>query len=278
MSDPFQPCERKHRVSLECLKVFAETGYPFIFSTKGVLLLEREYVHLIKQSNCVAQISLISKAVAESDETGAPSYETRLRMIQMMSAVCKRVIVRIQPYRLKDEDDVLKHTLKDVSEAGAYGVIVEGMKFFESSLVLPRERNELIKLGAERVFRLSLLQSSILRLRAAARSLKLRFYVGENRLRFLGDSVSCCGADGLEGFTSNRANLNHVLLGDLHFTPAQKEPHTCTCFKTLAQETHVGRMSIDWSYEKMMNLAFRCRNVVEIMGVVEETKSLGVLL
>ena len=30
MSDPFQPAEKRYRLSYECLKVFAETQYPFI--------------------------------------------------------------------------------------------------------------------------------------------------------------------------------------------------------------------------------------------------------
>ena len=38
MSDPFQPCERKYRRSLEILKVFAERPYPFIVCTKSILL------------------------------------------------------------------------------------------------------------------------------------------------------------------------------------------------------------------------------------------------
>ena len=28
VSDPFQPCERKHRISYEALKIFSETNYP----------------------------------------------------------------------------------------------------------------------------------------------------------------------------------------------------------------------------------------------------------
>ena len=42
MSDPFQPVEREHRLSHDALKVFAETQYPFVVSTKGILLAEPE--------------------------------------------------------------------------------------------------------------------------------------------------------------------------------------------------------------------------------------------
>ena len=35
VSDPFQPAERIHGRSLECLEFLAETQYPFVVSTKG---------------------------------------------------------------------------------------------------------------------------------------------------------------------------------------------------------------------------------------------------
>ncbi len=40
----------------------------------------------------------------------------------------KRVIVRIQPYMTQVFKDV-KDNMKRLSEAGVYGVVVEGMKF-----------------------------------------------------------------------------------------------------------------------------------------------------
>ena len=41
-SDPFQSCERAYRKSLECLRIFAETGYPVIISTKNPVMLTEE--------------------------------------------------------------------------------------------------------------------------------------------------------------------------------------------------------------------------------------------
>ena len=40
MSDPFQPCEKKYKRSLECLKYLAKTQYPVVISTKGKLCIE----------------------------------------------------------------------------------------------------------------------------------------------------------------------------------------------------------------------------------------------
>ena len=59
MSDPFQPCEKTMRISYRALQVFAETGYPFVVSTKGKLVADDEYLELIKKCNCAVQISMV---------------------------------------------------------------------------------------------------------------------------------------------------------------------------------------------------------------------------
>ena len=61
MSDPFQPVEKKYRYSLECLKLLAETRYPFVVSTKGRLVADPEYLDLLERCNCVGvvQISMV---------------------------------------------------------------------------------------------------------------------------------------------------------------------------------------------------------------------------
>ena len=41
MSDPLQPIERKKGYTYECLELLAETQYPFVLSTKGRLLGEK---------------------------------------------------------------------------------------------------------------------------------------------------------------------------------------------------------------------------------------------
>lgn len=58
MSDPFQPIEKNIRASYECLKLLAETKYPFVVSTKGRLVADPEYLDLLAQCNCVVQVSM----------------------------------------------------------------------------------------------------------------------------------------------------------------------------------------------------------------------------
>ena len=59
MSDPFQPIEKNIRASYECLKLLAETKYPFVVSTKGKLVVDPEYLDLLAQCNCVVQVSMV---------------------------------------------------------------------------------------------------------------------------------------------------------------------------------------------------------------------------
>ena len=130
MSDPFQPVEKQIRASYECLKLLAETKYPFVVSTKGRLIADPEYLDLLAQCNCVLQISMVCSKY-DRLERGTPSYEERLSILKTVSARVQRTIVRVQPYMPEVFHDVMKN-IPRIAEAGAYGVIVEGMKFFKA--------------------------------------------------------------------------------------------------------------------------------------------------
>lgn len=110
------------------MKLLAETKYPVVISTKGKLCIDKEYLELLGQCNVVMQVSCISKYY-DNIEKGAPTYEERLRMIDVLSNNVKRVIVRCQPYIPDVKHDILRNSLVDFAKAGAYGVIFEGMKY-----------------------------------------------------------------------------------------------------------------------------------------------------
>ena len=97
MSDPFQPIEKNIRASYECLKLLAETKYPFVVSTKGKLVVDPEYLDLLAQCNCVVQVSMVCSKY-DPLEPGTPPYEERLKMVATLAGRVQRVIVRIQPY------------------------------------------------------------------------------------------------------------------------------------------------------------------------------------
>lgn len=131
MSDPFQPIEKKERISYECLKILAESQYPFVVSTKGRLVADDEYLSLLSKSNCVVQISMVCSKY-DILEQGAPTFEERLRMLEKVAGKVKRVNTRIQPYMPEVLTDVLE-TLPRIANAGAHGVTIEGMKFMKAA-------------------------------------------------------------------------------------------------------------------------------------------------
>ena len=73
-------------------------------------------------------------------------------------------------------------------------------------------------------------------LKSKAHKIGLKIYAGENRIRKYGDSLTCCGIDGLEGFNPNKFNINHLINGDVcDATEGQKASGTGYCFKAFEQ-------------------------------------------
>lgn len=265
VSDPFQPIERSAKISYECLKVLAETKYPFIVSTKSTLVAEKEYLDLLSQCNVCLQFSMACSSYNKI-ETGAPTFEERLKAVKKVSSKVPRVIIRIQPYMHEYLDEILDN-LKKLKEAGAYGIIIESIKYRKA------KKNNLVKVGGDMVYPYDLIYGDFMKLKKEAHRVGLKIYAGENRLRKYGDSLTCCGIDGLEGFIPNKFNLNHLLNGDKQYpTDKMKENKTGTCFKGMSQTTVKGN-------EKAMNsFAFNMldlyknskKSINEIMGVTRK--------
>lgn len=243
MSDPFQPVERKHGLSLECLKLFAETQYPFVVSTKGKLICEGEYFELIKACNCVIQISLVCPEY-DRIELGAPTFAERLEMVRTL-AKYKRVNARIQPYMIETHDSTMR-SIKLLAEAGAHGIIVEGMKF-------ARKKNGLVKIGGDWCYPLDELRERFAEMKAEAHNLGMMFYSGENRLRAMGDHLCCCGIEGMEGFKGNSFNLNNIVHGNIEApTDKMREVGTAQSFRTLHQSAGIGPLLDKVSFRDVM--------------------------
>lgn len=233
MSDPFQPVEKKYGYSLECLKYLAETKYPFVVSTKGRLAASPEYLELLAECNCVVQISMVCSRYDQL-EKGAPSYEERLEMLRTISPRVKRTIVRIQPFMHEVLQDVLRN-LPRVKAAGAHGVVVEGMKFAKA-------KPGLVRVGGDCVYPIELLRADFEQIKAEAHRCGLVFYSGENRLRNMGDDMTCCGIEGLDGFKPNTYNLCMMINGkNPQPTERMKQVGTADAFKTLNQTAGSGQ-------------------------------------
>lgn len=243
MSDPFQPIESKYKISYQALKIFAETKYPFVVSTKGKLLATDEYLKILKQCNAVVQISMVCNKY-DKIETGAPTFEERLEMCRKIAPNCKRLNIRIQPYLPEVIEDVLQNIPK-FADAGVYGLTVEGMKFVH-------KMKNTVKLGADYVIKKEILQRDFQRIKDKCHEYGLKFYCGENRLRNMGDNMTCCGVDGLDGFIPNTFNLCHIYNGEkVKPTEKMKKIGTAHCYHALDQGTGNSAFLRDKSYYGM---------------------------
>lgn len=243
MSDPFQPVELERKRSLEALRVFAETQYPFIVSTKSDIITKEPYLSLIKQCNCVVQFSAVCDKY-DRFERGASSFRDRVKAASIISQY-KRVNIRVQPYTPAVFKDIL-NSIDLFHEAGVHGVIFEGMKYTV-------KKEGTIKCAGDYVYPVELLKKHFEIFKEKLHKYGMKFYAGENRLRSMGDSLCCCGIDGL-GWRPNTANLNHRLYDAERyvFTDKMKELGTATCFKAMGQDTINSRFFRKSSFADIM--------------------------
>ncbi len=248
-SDPFQPIEKTECKTLECLKLLAETKYPFIISTKGTLIAEEPYVNLISRCECVVQISVACKEY-DSLESGAPKFEERVKTVEKLNSKAKRVIIRIQPYFPVYFSEI-KENLKVFSDAGAYGIIIEGFSTRRKKKCTDgMEWN-----GSRYQYSVEILSEHFKEIKKEAHKCGLKFFCGETRLQFLGDDLTCCGTLGLSNFVPNKYNLPHMAYDKNYPAPtkAMKRPGTARPFRSVNQSTEWYNKIKDASFEEMMN-------------------------
>ena len=225
-SDPFQPVEKELRESYKRLQLFAESKYPVVISTKSTMVSECEYLEILKDCNAVIQISMTTPKVWFLYERNAPNFNMRLNMLEKLSNAARRLIIRCQPYYIEDTKELLK-LIPIYADSGVYGMTLESIQY-------RRKRRGYIKNGNNYCMNPDDLEPYFEKIRAKAHGAGLKFYAAENLLRYMGDSLTCCGIDGLEGFTPNRANMNYEGYG-IEFTPKMEEPGTGQVFENLTQ-------------------------------------------
>lgn len=248
MSDPLQPIEKEKGYTYECLKLLAKTQYPFVISTKGKLLCDKKYIDILSKCNCVIQVSMACSSY-DDIEKGCPSFEDRLKMVSKISPRVKRVIIRIQPYMREFKNEIIGN-LKRMKEAGAYGVIIEGMKF-------NKKKPGLVKVGTDYTYPLEDIKKDILEIKDECHRIGLRCFSGENRTRKHGDSLCCCGIENLKGFKENTFNLNHIVNGEKpKYTENMTKKGTGKVFAALYQNTINGKRLKNESFVgEMINTA-----------------------
>ena len=216
MSDPFQHCEKKYKISKKWMEYLSWYKYPTVISTKSVMLAEPEYLALLKEGNYIVGVSLITDddKWLHQLEPGAPLASERLKMLEILANNGIPTVVRIQP--------VIPNTIVEremprfigrLAKIGVKHILCEGykvpvraeknMKYIWS--ICPEAWRE-YQYNDVKVEGFELLmpawrkwQYAKLAIQAAHEN-GMTYGAADNDLRDIGDLICCCGVDNVPGF------------------------------------------------------------------------------
>jgi len=247
-SDPFQPCEAKYRATLRVLEIFARTGYPFIVTTKGRLVAEEPYLTLLAKCNVVVQVSLVCPDY-DKMETGAPPYYERLEIIRKLTSKGIRVVVRVQPLMVRYTREVAENRIKEMAQAGIYGVMCGG--YYSATYHDGMERG-----GSGFRYKTEVLARSLIAVKEACHKNGIVFNTGNSRFRaVLSDEQCCCGTAGLDRFKPNGFLADLILEGKkVKPTNAMQKIGSAAVFRTSIQNSVKGNIYNKMSYEQYVRL------------------------
>lgn len=223
MCDPFQPCEKEHGETLKCLELLAKTGYPCIINTKNpAMLVDEPYKTVISKCNCLLNVTMACPRY-DKLESGAPTYEDRLNAVKKIAPFVKRVNALCMPLFVDAAKDIRAEITK-WADAGVYGAIFSGF-------VTNKKTKGMIKDGKDYMFALDRIVPIYKSLREKCHKNGLRFFCGDARVRFLGDSLTCCGTENMAGFKPSTANMPHLAHGgDAEIMPSMREKGSAYVF------------------------------------------------
>lgn len=218
MSDPFQPCEARHKISLSFLDILNWYQYPTVVSTKGKLVIDPEYLDRLKDGKYAVQISLISDddKLMKAIEPGAPSATERLNMLEVLAKNGIWTACRIQPLiPASPIEDGLERLISKLAGVGVKHVVIEAYKI---PMHIPKENRKRIDIacgskveqeyiacgGSLNNMEILLPNWRIWQFLEPARDwihkYGMQFGAGDNAFRDTGDVKCCCGIDNVPGF------------------------------------------------------------------------------
>jgi DNA repair photolyase len=217
MSDPFQPAEQRHRVTLEFLGALRDYQYPTVISTRSTLVGAEPYRSTLRDMMVAVQFSFTSTRprVASAIEPHVAAPSELLRTMLRLSNDGVPVLCRWQPY-IGGYCEPPKEFVRRVTNAGARHLALEHLKvplergnpLWEkmSDAVKSDLRATYVSLGATRDGREYVLPAhrkldAVLATRAEAHDHGATFGAADNEFQYISDTGCCCsGADQLPGF------------------------------------------------------------------------------
>lgn len=139
VSDPLQPQEIKSRITLKFLKILKQYNYPFILCTKSDLIINPEYLSIIRDTRPIVQISFstMNDKLASYIEPHAPSPTIRLRTLDKLSNLGIWTVARLQPF-LYPKEQINDEGLRSLANVGVKHVTLEHLRIPTNSKLSTR--------------------------------------------------------------------------------------------------------------------------------------------
>jgi DNA repair photolyase len=130
-TDPYQPLERKHKLTRRCVEVLAEHGFPLLIVTKSPLVTRD--LDLFRKTRTVVSMTITTprNEIAKMIEPFAPSPNQRLSALERIADESIQTVVRIDPIVPSVNSDT-----KDLKEIVAYAADI-GVKQVTASTMKP---------------------------------------------------------------------------------------------------------------------------------------------
>jgi DNA repair photolyase len=124
VSDPFSAFEIAERKSLKVLKILNDYNYPTIISTKSNLIVEQEYIEVIKDGVYILQISLSPELTHSFKEN---ALKQLIKKISILASNNIEVCIRLQPILLGKVDNY-QRIIHELINSGVKHYVVEHLK------------------------------------------------------------------------------------------------------------------------------------------------------
>jgi DNA repair photolyase len=96
--DPYQPLERKYRITKRCLDILAENGWPFTIQTKSALVLrDIQTLRRSKDAEVGFTITTADEKIRRIFEPGAPPLNKRIEALANLHSEGIRTFAMIAP-------------------------------------------------------------------------------------------------------------------------------------------------------------------------------------
>jgi len=152
-TDPYQPLERKHKITRRCAEVLAKHRFPLLILTKSDLVTRD--LDVFKQTPTVVSITVttLREDIANFIEPYAPSPDRRISALQKVADKDIPAVARIDPITptINDDEKDFERLVSTLADVGVKQVTIATMKPVRGFFSTLKQTNPVVY---ERLFQL----------------------------------------------------------------------------------------------------------------------------